>query len=433
MSDLWKNRAGNQRALVDVVTPTTEHELCELVRDAARNGTRIKAVGSGYSSSDCALTDGTLLDLTHYGRILDFDAEAGSITVQAGARVGVLSEYLWTRGWALENPGTHDRQSIAGATSTGAHGTGVRFGGLCGSISAMRLIDGAGIARVLDVDETPELLDVARVGLGALGVISTVTLSLVPAFHLHVVYRQRRFGAVVESFGDDVAGNDHFGFVYLPHTDTMWTATSERNTAPLAPPGRLDRWRTRELCDNGRFGVAARLGVVGPSLVPKLSHATSRSQRIEYNEAAHRAFAGLGHERAIAMEYAVPLEVTTEALTEVRDWIDSTGGPTTLPIEVRTSGPDDAVMSMAHGRQTGYIAVRCHRSSPYEGYFAAVEDIMAAHGGRPHWAGLHRRDAAQLAAVYPGWDRFGALRAELDPHGVFESSFTRRCLGPVGI
>ncbi|MGI9577480.1 MAG: D-arabinono-1,4-lactone oxidase [Microthrixaceae bacterium] len=431
MASIWSNWAGNQRALVDVVRPTTEHEICEIVKRARVDGVHVKAVGAGHSFSDTATTNGVLLSLEDYGRVLDLDVEAGLLTVQAGAQLHAVSRYLWSRGFAIENLGDIDVQSLAGATSTATHGTGRRFRNLSAGIVGMRIVDGSGEIVDIDTDNNQELLSVAPVGVGALGIISTITLQVVPAFNLHAIEEPRRLDDVIENFDDLVAENDHFEFFYVPHTGWTLTKTNRRNNDVRNDRSRFARWRNEELIANGAFGLANRVGRRRPSLVPDLARRVPSVGRVEYNEPSFQVFASPRKVRFVEMEYAVPLEATLSALSEVRSWIDSTGSPTMFPIEVRAVEGDDVALSTAHGRPSGYIAVHTYKGTPYERYFHAVEDIMKAHDGRPHWGKLHFRSSSDLAPVYPRWDDFIAARARLDPGGVFENAYTRRCFGPV--
>ena len=436
MAELWTNWAGNQRALVEVLRPTTEAELCALVVGAAQKGQRVKAVGAGHSFTDAALTDGLLLSLEDYGRVLSLEVPAdggdGFVTVQAGARLQELSGYLWSRGLAFENLGDIDVQTLAGATSTATHGTGGAFRNLSANIVGMRIITGSG--EVLECDEgtNAELLRVARVGIGALGLISTITLRVVPAFHLRVVEKPRRYDEVIEGFDDLVADNDHFEFFYVPHTDWTLTKRNQRNLEPIEPRSRLAAWQQDMLWSNHAFGLVNRVAAARPSLTPRLARLVPSSGEVHYNDRSYRVFASPRKVRFVEMEYAVPLEATTAALAEVRGWIDSTGSPTMFPVEVRAVAGDDIPLSTAHGRPTGYIAVHVYRGTPHETYFRAVESIMRAHGGRPHWGKMHFRTAADLAPDYPDWDAFQAVRQANDPDGVFANAYTDRVLGPVG-
>jgi len=268
------------------------------------------------------------------------------------------------------------------------------------------------------------------VGVGALGIVSTITLRVVPAFHLHAIEEPRRVDEVVSAFDDLVASNDHFEFFYVPHTGWALTKTNRRNHDPLQPRSRVNRWRHETLYANAAFGLANVIGKARPSAVPRLARLVPGPGRVEYNEPSFQVLATPRRVRFVEMEYAVPLEATTEALAQVRSWIDSTDSPTMFPIEVRAVAGDDIALSTAYGRATGYIAVHAFRGTPYERYFHAVEDIMRAHDGRPHWGKLHFRRAEDLEPVYPRWDDFQAARARLDPDGTFENAYTHRCFGP---
>lgn len=431
MSELWSNWAGNQRALVTVAKPTTEAELAAAVARAAESGQRISAVGAGHSFTDVALSDGLLLSLENYDRVLQVDDEALTVTVQAGCRLNELSEFLWVRGLAIENLGDIDVQSIAGATATATHGTGLAFGNLSTNIVGMRMIAGDGSIVVCDEVNNAEILSAARVSVGALGIISTITLRVVPAFHLHAVEEPRRLDEVSESFPELVAENDHFEFFWVPHTGWAITKTNRRNLEPLAPRPRVREWYQKSFMENHAFGLVNRVGAAKPSLVPRLARIVPGSGRTECNDRSYRIFATPRRVKFLEMEYALPLDATMTALAEVKAWIERTGNPTMFPVEVRAVAADDIALSPAQGRVSGYIAVHVFSGTPHERYFHAVEAIMAAHDGRPHWGKLHYRTAADLAPAYPHWESFQAVRRRLDPAGVFQNAYANRVLGPL--
>ena len=187
----WTNWAGNQSCRARLLRPTSEPELCRIVAEAAARGHTVRAVGSGHSFSDVALSDSVLVDLSAYDRVLAIDRDASTVTVQSGARLADLSRSSWPRGLAFTNLGDIDVQPVAGATQTATHGTGVAFGNLSSAVVGMRLIDGTGTVRALDADHEPALFAAARAGLGALGLVSTATLAMSPAFNLHAVHDGR--------------------------------------------------------------------------------------------------------------------------------------------------------------------------------------------------------------------------------------------------
>jgi FAD-linked oxidoreductase len=413
-----------------MLRPTSEPELCRIVAAAAGEGRVVRATGAGHSFSGVVVTDGVLVDLSDYGRVLGVDRDARTVTVQAGIRLHALSEYLWARGLALENLGDIDRQTVAGAVSTATHGTGLRFGNLSAAVVGLRLIDGSGQVLDCDAARTPEVFSAARTGLGALGLVSTVTLRVVPAFCLHALEQPRPVDEVLEDFDVLVGTHDHFEFFWVAGTRWALTKCLRRNHEAPAPRPRREEWLQDRVWDNAAFGLANRIGARRPALLRPLLRRIPSAGRVEFNDRSYRVFASPRTVRFVEMEYAVPLEATVEAVRRVRSVVDGLGYPVSFPVEVRCGPADDIPLSPASGRATGYVAVHMYRAMPHEEYFHRVEAELVDLGGRPHWGKLHTRTAADLAAAYPGWDAFQAVRARTDPTGVFTNGHLRRVLGP---
>ncbi len=426
----WSNWAGNQRCRVPVLRPTTEAELCRLVARAAAQGRAVKAVGAGHSFTDIALTDGVLVDLSAYGRVLSVDRDACRVTVQAGIRLRDLSAELWVHGLALENLGDIDVQSVAGATATATHGTGLGFRNLSSAIVGLRVVDGHGEVLECSADREPAVFAAARAGLGALGVLSTVTLRVVPAFHLHAVEEPRRVDEVLEDFDDLVRRHDHFEFFWVPGTGWALTKANRRNHEPPAPRPRWDEFVQDRFGPNLAFGLVNRIGTLRPSLLPRLGRLLPSAGRVEYNDRSYRVFASPRDVRFVEMEYSVPLEATVEAVQRVRRIVGDLGHPVSFPVEVRAVRGDDITLSTASGRDSGYVAVHMYRDMPHEPYFRRVEAALEDLGGRPHWGKLHHRTAADLAPAYAGWDDFLAVREQMDPGRTFRNAYLTRVLGP---
>jgi L-gulono-1,4-lactone dehydrogenase len=430
MSERWANWAGNQRcAPAAIEHPASEDGLAQIVRDAAAGGQRVKGVGAGHSFTGIALTDGRLVQLDRYRRVLSHDAQAGTVTVQSGMPLSQLTEDLHARGLAMENLGDIAYQSIAGAISTATHGTGARFGGIATQVAGMRIIAGDGSIVDCSAEREPEVFHAARVGLGALGVISTVTLRCVPAFNLRAVEAPARVDELLASLDEHVANNDHFEFFWVPHTGWALTKWNERTQDPERPRPRWQAFRDDYLMSNIAFGALNRIGRLRPSLIPRLSSMIPSSGRVEYVDRSYRVFASPRWVRFYEMEYAIPAEACIEALNRVRAYVQQSGLMISFPVEVRFTAADDIPLSTAHGRATAYIAVHVYQGMQYQQYFEAVEDIMDDYSGRPHWGKLHFQTAETLAPRYPEWERFQAVRRRLDPAGVFTNAYLDRVLG----
>jgi L-gulonolactone oxidase len=435
-ANTWKNWAGNQECSpARIERPTSESELVALVKRAAADDLRVKVVGAGHSFTDIAMTDGVLVDLSAYGRVLSSDTAAGTVTVEAGIPLLALNDAVAERGLALENLGDIAYQSIAGATATATHGTGAQFRNISSRIIGMRIITGDGSivecsASGSGAEENPEVLRVARVGVGALGIVSTVTLQCVPAFNLHAIEEPMRVDELLADLDAHVDGNDHFEFFWVPHTGWALTKRNRRTTEPAQPRGRWHSFRDDYLLSNVAFGTMCRLGRRRPALIPRLAKIIPSTGRVEYIDRSDRVFASPRLVHFYEMEYAVPREALPEALNRVRALVDRMGVNISFPVEVRFVQGDDIPLSTASGRDTGYIAVHAYRGTPYDQYFQGVERIMNDYEGRPHWGKMHFQRAETLAPRYPEWDAFQAVRNQLDPDRRFSNLYLERVLGP---
>ncbi len=430
---VWRNWAGNQHcAPVAVERPTSEADLVAVVERAAAAGRRVKAVGAGHSFTSIACTDGHLVDLSRYGRVLDVDLAAGEVTVQAGITLRALNRALAARGLALENLGDIAYQSVAGAAATATHGTGIRFGNLSSQIVGLRLIAGDGDVVACSAASRPDVWSAARVGVGALGLVSTMTLRCVPAFNLHAVEEARPVDEVLEELDDLVDGNDHYELFWIPGTRWALTKRNRRTAEPAQPRRRWEAFRNEVLYDNLAFGAMLRVGRRRPDLIPRMAKAIPSAGRQEYVERSDRVFASPRLVHFLEMEYAVPRAAFRPAFDAVRELVSRMRVPIGFPVECRFVAGDDIALSTAEGGETAYIAVHTAIGAPHQEYFSGVEAIMGRHDGRPHWGKLHFRTAESLAPRYPRWDDFQAVRAELDPSGVFANPYTDRVLGFVG-
>ncbi|QNS02970.1 D-arabinono-1,4-lactone oxidase [Streptomyces xanthii] len=434
MAAKWSNWARQQTcAPARIERPANEEQLSEAVARAAREGLPVRPVGSGHSFTDTCLTDGVLVDQSGMQRVLDVDPRTGLVKVEAGIKLHRLAAELHRHGLALENQGDIDKQSLAGALATATHGTGERFRNMSANVVGCRLVTATGEVVEIDEERDPDTWRAARVSVGALGVISQYTLRCVPAFRIHRIDELRPAAEVLGDLDALVAAHDHFEVMALPHTDKVLTYASRRTDRPATPPGRIAAWWNDDAVSNAGLGAACGLGRLLPGAVPGIARTMSGLiGRYEQLDDSHRVFAHERRVRFTEMEYAIPRAHAVEALERVRALIADRRLPVLFPVELRFTAPDDAFLSTAHGRDTAYVAVHQIARAEYEAFFRAVEAIMDEYEGRPHWGKRHFQTAATLAPRYPGWRDFQAVRARLDPEGVFTNDYVRRVLGPVG-
>lgn len=433
MTRYWRNWARTERSEPAlVIAPRSVEQIRLAVRRALETGHTIKPIGASHSFNGIGATDGIRLDMSRLRGLVDVDLERSQVTLWAGTHLWELPLILNPLGLALENMGDVDRQTITGATQTGTHGTGLRFGGIATRIVGATLVTGTG--EVLSVSETQhaELLPAIALGLGALGVLATVTVQCVPRFLLRAVEAPMPLAEVLDTFEERNRTVDHFEFYWFPHTDGTRTKTNHRLPYgevgdPLTP---VARFIDEELVNNVVFGAVVAAERRVPSMIPQLNRTIqSISSRRDYSDESHRIFITRRRVRFREMEYSLPLAQIPEAMRELQTMIERRRLRVSFPIEVRTAAADNLWMSTAHGRDSGYVAIHRYWKEPYLEYFREAEGILAAHDGRPHWGKLHTRDAAQLRGRYPKFDDFSQVRNRLDPDRVFANPTLDRILG----
>jgi L-gulonolactone oxidase len=281
-------------------------------------------------------------------------------------------------------------------------------------------------------DDNPELFGAACVGLGALGVIATVTLQCEPAFALAAAEAPDSLDAVLAELDANVAGNDHFEFYWFPHTRGVLTKRNNRVLpgTELRPLGRIRHYVDDELLSNKVFDGINRVTTRRPSLIPRANRIAARALSArDYIDRSYRVFASVRTVRFREMEYAVPRAAVPHVLQEIDAYLRRSGELIGFPVEVRFAAADDLWLSTATGRETGYVAVHQYHRRDHGSYFAAVEAIARSVGGRPHWGKLHDRTAEDLRPDYPHFDDFVAVRDKLDPERRFGNEYLARVLG----
>lgn len=400
-----------------------------MVSRAAASGGKAKAFGTGHSWSEANHTGGRAVVLDRL-RDVRVDVAARRVVAQGGARIHEVNRALSDAGLALENLGSITDQTLAGAISTGTHGSGLRFGVMATQAVAMTLVTADGEARDVRPETDPELFAGALVGFGAFGVVADVTLACVPAFDLRETTTVLPFG---EAFGpgtlDRVERNDHAQFFWLPHTDAALLFERNRSATPPprpSPPGPAPVRRA----ENAVFGALLALGDALPAAIPTLNR-VARGALYKEGSRVDRGDLVLTNPlppRYVESEYAIPVERAAEAMNALRDLVEREGLRLNFPVGVRFTRGDDLWMSPAHGRASCFIGLMIAGGGPrLARAFDAFEPLMKGLGGRPHWGKVFRATPAELRAMYPDtYDRFVELLTRTDPAGVFRSPFVER-------
>ena len=447
----WRNWAGTATATpARWYRPRSEAEISAAVKDAASAGLQVRALGSGHSFTAVAATSGVALDLSRWTGITAADTGTGLVTVRSGTTLRALNAELGGLGLAMANLGDIDAQTLAGALSTGTHGTGARLGGLATQVESLELVLADGSVVSCSATSRPELFAAARIGLGALGVITTVTLRCVPSFTLLADERPVPVEEVLEQFDALADANDHFEFYWFPYGRKALVKRNNRmspggSAARSAGPrhvgdsghigdfGTMPGWRRFwefEVMENAAFGTLCRIGRARPRLIPALNRFSSAAlSSRSYADLSHRVFVTPRRVRFAESEYAVPRESLGHVIAELRRAVPRLPDPVMFPVEVRVAAADDIWLSTAYGRESAYVAIHQYAGLPYRAYFDRFESIVAEVTGRPHWGKLHSLDAERLRPLYPRFDEFRRVRAEVDPEARFGNSYLTQVLG----
>ncbi|NYJ01066.1 FAD-linked oxidoreductase [Nocardioides thalensis] len=433
-SGSWRSWSGLEAADgLELLRPRSAAEVAAEVRRVRAAGGTLKALGTGHSFTAIARPEGSAMLPHGMVGITSVDREAMTVTARAGTPLKVLNAQLEALGLSLHNMGDIAEQTLAGATSTGTHGTGGRAAGLSAQLVGLELVDGTGTLLRATPDENPDVLDLARVGLGALGVITTVTFAVEPLFHLRATEEPMSWAEGLDRFDELAASYDHVDMYWFPHTDRLLTKRNERVGTDPAVADPLPRWRAwldDDLLSNTVFGAQTAVLNHAPRVIPRANRLAARlfGPRT-YTDVAHRVFTTERRVRFREMEYAVPRAVGLDVLRECRRVIDRSGLTVSFPVEIRVAPADDVPLSTAYERDSLYLAFHTHHRTDHARYFALVEQVLKDAGGRPHWGKLHTRQADGLAELYPRFDDFLALRDRLDPDRVFTNAYLRRVLG----
>jgi L-gulonolactone oxidase len=423
----WQNWARNQQAVaVDILTPGSVDEVSALVKTASDAGRRVKVVGSGHSFTAIAVAEDQRVHLDRLGALIGIDGHL--VTVQAGMPMHVLNDLLAGFGLAVPSLGDIDAQTVAGAISTGTHGTGRAHSTLASCVEAVTLVTGTG--NVLHIDSSSDMFPAVRLGLGALGIVVDVTLRCVDAFTLLADERPMPLVDVLAGLDEAIASNDHVDFYWYPYTQMAQLKRNNKVATADRPLPSFRGWLDDEFLANRVFEAACRMGRMAPGTVPAISAIAARVLTARtYTDRSDRVFCTPRRVRFTEMEYEVPRDAMPTVLAELPRIIERLPFKVQFPVEVRFTGPDDVWLSHGYGRESAYIAVHQYVGSPDEPYFQAVEAVCAPLGGRPHWGKLHYRDVASLRTAYPKFDDFLAVRDRIDPDRIFTNAYLDKVLG----
>ncbi|WP_308637513.1 D-arabinono-1,4-lactone oxidase [Paenibacillus silvisoli] len=426
----WSNWSGSVQASPQTVLyPESIEAVVEAVLMCRRDGRRLRVVGTGHSFTPIAAAGDVMISLDRMQGLVEIDAEEETATVWAGTKLKLLGELLQGEGLAQENLGDIDVQSIAGAISTGTHGTGRTFGNIATQAVGLTLVTGTGEVVECSMDSHPDSFRAMQVSLGALGIIVQVKLKLRPVYRMRYESKRVPLSACLEQLPALADAHRHFEFYWFPYADPCQLKIMNETEEP-ATPRRFRHYVSDVLLENAAFGLLSGLCRRFPKLCAPVSRLSASQvptgSRVDYS---HRLFATQRLVRFNEMEYNLPADAMPAVIEEMRAVMARERFAVHFPIECRYARGDDIWLSPAYGRDSAYIAVHMYKGMPYGPYFAAMEKIFLRYGGRPHWGKMHSLHASQLRELYPMWEPFVRVREQFDPDGVLLNPYLEKLFG----
>ncbi len=424
----WQNWSRMASCLPqDTVRPLDTEDVVKAITAAGSRGTRLRMAGTGHSFNRLACTSETLLDMRALAGVVRVNAGEGTVTVRPGTTIAALARHLDEHGLALPNVGTLAEQTIGGAVATGNHGSGLAFGALASSVVALTLATANGSTRHLSASDG-DLMRSARVSLGALGVVTELTLKCVPAFNLRSRVSQLPLDEWLGSVPLWASSADHVAMSWVPWRDDVTIRRLHRTDAPITPGARRQRWVMT--ADEVKAGLVGWAGARRAALVPWAStQLPPCGTQADYVDVSHRVFTFAQPTKFIALEHAVDLTSAPAAVADLARALRQLPVQSPYSLLVRVAAADDPPLSPGYGRRTAHINLTVPRGARYAGLLRTVEQVLRGHDARPHWGKAHNADWRVLSKLYPEWETFRAVREAVDPDGIFLSNYLEDLLG----
>lgn len=406
--------------------PETEAEIIEIVQKYPK----IRLVGTGHSWSSICATNDALINLDLYNKILKIDKERKLVTVQAGIKLWQLNELLDKEGLALINLGSIDQQSIAGAISTGTHGSGIQFQILGSQMYEFSLIKADGSKLIINKEKDTALFNACVVSLGCLGVVSEITLQVTDAFTLHDFTTTLPFDDVIENLDDYLNSNDHFKLWWLPPCNDIVVFRYQRtNEKPNDSKLRVF------LKDYVLSVVIYRFLVFVAKLFPFL--AKSLNTMLTWNmkgpldriEKSYKVYIVPEPPLHRETEWTFDLSKAKEVLRAYKKFISDNKYNLNFIQEIRFTKADDFWLSACYKRDALWLGLYNYAHEKWDKVLPEYEAFAKQFNGRPHWGKEFTIDKDYLHQQYEKINDFKKLKEEMDPTKKFENKFIEKILG----
>ncbi len=424
----WRNWSHTSESTPEkTFYPSSIEEVVFIVQEALRQKKKIRVVGAGHSFTKLVETNDWLISLDSLSGIEQIDEANGMVTVLGGTRLYQLGEGLGLAGYAQENLGDINVQSIAGAISTGTHGTGVGFGSIPSQVVELTIVTGTGEILTVSEKQNGDYFKACLVSLGSLGIIVKVKLRIIKSPVYEYRSEKVEYGIFLERLKNYIIENRHFEFYLFPYSDVVQV---KRMNSTSRKPQRLFFHHFKNLLlENYLFFALSEFSRLFPRSSSTISRLSAKGVgKTTIVATSHKLFATPRLVKFREIEYCIPLANLKVAIQEVRECIEVKKYNVHFPIECRTVKADDIWLSPSYQRESAYIAFHMYKGMPYDEYFRDMEAIMQKYEGRPHWGKMHNLGKRDLFKIYPKLTGFLAIRQELDPQEIFLNDYIKDIL-----
>ena len=408
-----------------ILFPESEKEIQNIVKKALEEDQKIRVMGSGHSFTPVSATNDILISLDNYQGLISSDKENLTATVKGGTKLFLLNQLLHEQGMAMENLGDIDQQSIAGAISTGTHGTGISFGSLSTQVLRLSFINGLGEKVTCSKYENHELFKAAQISLGTLGIITELTLQCIPSYKLELIIDKTTLKEILSSYKEVIQNNRNFEYYWFPNTEYVMTKVCNVTDDPVDKSG-LKNYFQDYILENYAFKLICEFAKIFPSKsiwTSKFSAKTiSYHRKVNYS---HKVLVAPRLVKFNEMEYNVPLEAYEDVMKDVVKWINKNNKTVHFPIENRFVKGDDIYLSPSYKRDSAYIACHVYNKKEFTAFFTALEEIFLSYEGRPHFGKINQFNKELMNQCYPEFNTFCKLREENDPSNIFISDYMK--------
>jgi len=420
MASMNSNWGGNVRFNPEqVMTPANTQDIIAIVHQARNRKKKIRVIGAGHSFSPLVATNQYLIDLKHMNQLLSVDHKALTATFAAGVNIRQLTTELWQHGLALANQGDINHQTLAGAISTGTHGTGMNFGSLSSFVTALEFVDGTGQVQNIDTTMPDDLIYAAQIQLGTFGILTKITVQCEKRFVLRDVRQIYTLEDCLQRIDDQIKSQRHVEFFWFPYSKLA--QIKALNVVDLPNPrSKIAAFFNDEIVERYLYsGLCEMTKKIRPMAKHTSRLCGSLMPTSDYADWSYRVFPSSRKVRFTEMEYAVPLVAGIDCFNTIKDMIHSKKMRVFFPLEYRVAAADKAWLSPFYDRPSAIISLHVFKGIEQDRFFAEAEAIFRSFHGRPHWGKIHKLSAEQISSLYPKWKDFSNLRKKYDPENIF--------------